>query len=101
MVVLCYLQTTFGKRAIEIPDGSRRDLNTSLENVGKYSFIEPESKIFVYEGETIHYWTKPLNKALNMSMTTQLFNRKERVKETIKLDNVDLVFGEDHGEQRF
>ena len=78
-VVLRYLRTTFGKRAIEIPDGSRRDLNTSLENI----------------------WTKPLNKALNVSMATRLFNRKERVKKTIKLDNIDLVFGGDHGQRRF
>ena len=49
----------------------------------------------------MHYWTKPLNKALNVSMATRLFNQKERVKETIKLDNVDLLFGGNHGQWRF
>ena len=62
------------------------------------AYVEPNCKTFVWENEKkeIHYWTKPLPDILGKCLNPHL----DEVR-TERIESVDLVIEEDHGQGKF
>ena len=99
--ILRYLHGTFGKRSISIQTSSavKKEGSDEEDNIGKYSSVNPISKMTQVDGETIHYWTKPLIPTISSSIATRVTSKDESMKND--LHNIDLVVGGDHGQRKF
>jgi hypothetical protein len=100
-IIIRFLRTVFGKKSVNLPTATKTgEVLSTSSNIGKYTSVDPVSDMCVVDKETIHYWTKPLDKVLNASMATRLFGKSDENMMN-EINNVDLVLGGDHGQRKF
>ena len=100
-IILCYLKSCFGSQ-VKIPLSSEFiNVNRSQSNVGNYSFVDPICEDIEINGKRLFYWTKPLLKTLESSISTRIYGYDSGDKTDKAVDSVDLVIGGDHGQSCF
>jgi hypothetical protein len=88
--ILRHLSSYFGSRLV-VPEAE-------ITKLGQ-NHVVPDCNSFVYEKKRIHYWTKPLTKAVEVALETRL--GEVGADGDVVPKSIDIVVGGDHGKERF